>query len=34
MLDNCGGIRCLREATRGGIVCVLNEYRRLTGLGA
>ncbi len=33
MLDACPGIRCMRDATRGGLATVLNEFATASGVG-
>jgi len=33
MLDTCPGLRCLRDATRGGLASVLNEFAAASGVG-
>jgi len=33
MLDACPGLRCLRDATRGGLAGVLNEFAAASGVG-
>jgi hydrogenase expression/formation protein HypE len=33
MLAACPGVRCMRDATRGGIATVLNEFARSSGVG-